>query len=120
MALSSTRKAYVVGGHISKFIGARHPDFIWKKHPEFGQKENPTLEDYIHEAVNECLDKTGVPAKAVQKAWIGNFAGELFSSQGHLGAAVAGSHEDLVNVTIHIFIQCMLLKYICDKISNFF
>ena len=69
------------GGHITKFIGSRHPDFIWKKHPDFGTKENPVLEDYIHEAVNGCLKKTGVPAKAVQKAWIGNFAGELFSSQ---------------------------------------
>jgi acetyl-CoA acyltransferase len=89
-----------VGGHISKFIGARHPDFIWKKHPDFGVKSNPSLEDYIHEAVNECFTATGVPAKAVQKAWIGNFAGELFSSQGHLGAAVAGSHEDLENKPI--------------------
>jgi len=94
------RRAYIVGGHITKFIGSRHPDFIWKKHPDFGTKENPVLEDYIHEAVNGCLKKTGVPAKAVQKAWIGNFAGELFSSQGHLGAAVAGSHPDLMNKPI--------------------
>jgi len=29
--------------------------------------------------------------------WIGNFCGELFSSQGHLGAAVVGSNEGLYN-----------------------
>lgn len=33
----------------------------------------------------------------MDKAWIGNFAGELFSSQGHLGAAVIGANEGLMN-----------------------
>mmetsp|Transcript_11196 Transcript_11196/g.12835 ORF Transcript_11196/g.12835 Transcript_11196/m.12835 type:complete len:423 (+) Transcript_11196:65-1333(+) len=94
------RKVYVVGGHITKFIGAKHPDFIWKKHPEFGKKENPILEDYIYEAVNETLKATDTPAELVDKAWIGNFAGELFSSQGHLGAAVAGSNDGLYNKPI--------------------
>mmetsp|Transcript_16693 Transcript_16693/g.19424 ORF Transcript_16693/g.19424 Transcript_16693/m.19424 type:complete len:105 (+) Transcript_16693:167-481(+) len=76
------RKVYVVGGHITKFIGAKHPDFIWKKHPEFGKKENPILEDYIYEAVNETLKATDTPAELVDKAWIGNFAGELFFVSG--------------------------------------
>src|SRR5262249_36099039 len=35
------------------------------------------------------------PASAVQKGAIGNFTGELFSKQGHLGAVVAGAHPDL-------------------------
>ena len=95
MAVSTRRRAFILGGHISKFIGSRHPDFIWKKHPDFGKKENPTLEDYIDEAVNGALSATGTPAEAVEKAWIGNFAGELFSSQGHLGAAVVGSNKGL-------------------------
>jgi len=90
-----TRKAYVLGGHITPFIGKRHPDFIWKNHPDFGTRENPTLEDYVKIAVNGALEATGVPASAVQKGWIGNFVGELFSNQGHLGAAVAGAHPDL-------------------------
>ena len=60
---------------------------------DFGKVENPCLEDYINEAVNGCLKETGVAAEAVDKAWIGNFAGELFSGQGHLGAAVVGSNE---------------------------
>ena len=91
------RRAFVVGGEITKFIGARHPDFIWKKHPDFGKIANPDLEHYITSAVNGALAATGVAAAQVDKAWIGNFCGELFSSQGHLGAAVVGAHPDLVN-----------------------
>jgi len=99
MALQS-RRAFVLGGHISKFIGGRHPDFIWKKHPDFGVKENPGIEEYVNDAVTSALENTGVPASAVEKAWIGNFAGELFSQQGHLGAAVAGAHPDLLHKPI--------------------
>jgi acetyl-CoA acyltransferase len=36
-----------------------------------------------------------VPAAAIQKGYIGNFTGELFVKQGHLGAIVAGVHPDL-------------------------
>lgn len=101
-----------IGGNITKFIGARHPDFIHKKHPDFGKKENPDLEWYVERAVNGTLEATGVNAEHIEKAWIGNFAGELFSSQvkfiidhlmmmqGHLGAAVAGSNPGLVNKPI--------------------
>jgi alanyl-tRNA synthetase len=42
-----------------------------------------------------ALEATGVPAAAIEKSWIGNFTGELFVNQGHLGAAVAGAHPDL-------------------------
>ncbi len=90
------RRAFVIGGHITPFIGKKHPDFIWKRHPDFGTRENPALEDYIVQAVNGALEATGTPAGAVQKAWIGNFVGELFSNQGHLGAAVVGAHPDLM------------------------
>ena len=47
-----------------------------------------------------ALAATGTPASAIQKAWIGNFVGELFSNQGHLGAAVAGAHPDLLHKPI--------------------
>jgi len=56
---SLQRNAYVLGGHITKFIGAKHPDFIWKKHPDFGIKQNPDLEQYIDEAINGALETTG-------------------------------------------------------------
>ncbi|MEY3014133.1 MAG: hypothetical protein RIT45_2868 [Pseudomonadota bacterium] len=91
-----SRRAFVLGGAITPFIGKNHPDFIWKGHPEFGQRENPTLEDQITAAVQQALAATDVPAAAIEKAWIGNFVGELFSNQGHLGAAVVGAHPDLL------------------------
>lgn len=94
--MSLKRRAFVLGGHITPFIGKNHPDFIWKKHPDFGKRENPTLEEYVVAAVNGALEATGVPAAMVEKAWIGNFVGELFSNQGHLGAAVVGAHPDLM------------------------
>jgi len=93
MALA--RRAYIVGGYISSFIGKGHPDFVHPKHPDHGKRTNPTIEDYVTNAVKGALDATGVPAKAIQRAVIGNFAGELFTRQGHLGAAVVGAHEDL-------------------------
>ncbi len=89
------RRIFVVGGAHTNFIGKFHPDFIWKKHPDFGKRNNPTLEQYIHDAVNGALESTGVPADAVGKCYIGNFVGELFVNQGHLGAMVARAHQDL-------------------------
>ena len=90
------RRVFVLGGHITPFIGKKHPDFIWKRHPDFGKHENHTLEETIAAAVNGALDATGTAAEAIEKAWIGNFVGELFSNQGHLGAAVVGSNPGLM------------------------
>ncbi len=90
------RRAFVLGGHITPFIGKHNPDFIWKRHPDFGKRENPTLEETITAAVIGALESTGTAAELIDKAWIGNFAGELFSSQGHLGAAVVGAHPGLM------------------------
>ena len=42
-----------------------------------------------------ALKNSGVPAAKVQKAWIGNFVGSLFSQQAHLGAALVGADEAL-------------------------
>ena len=89
------RKVYVVGGDLTTFIGKMHPDFIWKKHPDFGTRENPTLEDYLSTAINGALEKTGVDASAIERGYIGNFAGELFSNQGHLGAMAIRANEGL-------------------------
>ncbi|MBX2803851.1 MAG: hypothetical protein KTR31_39610 [Myxococcales bacterium] len=94
--MSLARRTFVIGGHITPFIGKKHPDFIWKGHPDYGTVTNPTLEDYIQRAVDGALSATGVPASAIEKAWVGNFVGELFSNQGHLGAAVVGTHPDLL------------------------
>ncbi|MEZ4316041.1 MAG: hypothetical protein R3F61_00985 [Myxococcota bacterium] len=94
--MSSKRRVFVIGGHTTPFIGKNHPDFIWKRHPDFGKRENPTLEEYISTAVNGALTATGVDAARIDKAWIGNFVGELFSNQGHLGAAVVGANPGLM------------------------
>jgi len=95
--MTPQRKAYILGGHTTPFIGKRHPDFIWKGHREFGTRQNPTLEEFITTAVIGALNNTDTPAALVERAWIGNFVGELFSNQGHLGAAVVGAHQDLLH-----------------------
>lgn len=89
------RKIYVVGGDLTTFIGKHHPDFIWKKHPDFGEKENPTLEELLSQAINGAFEKTGVDPDAIERGFIGNFAGELFSSQGHMGALAVRANEKL-------------------------
>ncbi len=94
--MAFARRTFIIGGHITPFIGKKHPDFIWKRHPDFGKRENPTLEDTISAAVNGALTATGVDAADIERAWIGNFVGELFSNQGHLGAAVVGSNPGLM------------------------
>jgi acetyl-CoA acetyltransferase len=89
------RKIYLVGGDLTTFIGKFHPDFIWKKHPDFGKKENPTLEGHLTKAINGAFEKTGVDPAAIDKGFIGNFAGELFSNQGHMGALAVRADERL-------------------------
>lgn len=89
------RKVYLAGGAHTPFIGKFHPDFIWKGHADFGKRENPTLEDYTRKPALEALHEAGVAPADVDKAYVGNFAGELFSSQGHLGAVLASAHPDL-------------------------
>lgn len=89
------RKVYVLGGANTTFIGKFHPEFIWKGHPDFGKKDNPTLEDYIRDAALAALKDAGLQPKDVQKGYVGNFTGELFSNQGHLGSVLASAHPDL-------------------------
>lgn len=89
------KKVYIVGGDITTFIGKHHPDFIWKKHPDFGTRENPTLEEHLTAAITGALEKTGVDAQHIERGYVGNFAGELFSNQGHLGAMATRAAEGL-------------------------
>ena len=93
--MKPTRRVFIIGGEHSGFIGKFHPDFIWKGHPDYGKRQNPSLEDHLKNAVVGVLEKTGVPAAAVQKGYVGNFTGELFAKQGHLGAMMSGAHPDL-------------------------
>jgi acetyl-CoA acyltransferase len=93
----STRRVFLLGGAHTPFIGKGHPDFIWKNHPDFGKRENPGLEELLASAVNDTFTTTGVDPERIERGYVGNFVGELFSKQGHLGAALAGSHPALVN-----------------------
>jgi len=88
-------KVYVLGTAVTPFIGKFHPDFIWKKHPDFGTKQNPDLAEYLGRATAEALEEAGISAEQIDKGFVGNFAGELFNNQGHLGAVLAGTHEGL-------------------------
>mmetsp|Transcript_58522 Transcript_58522/g.117143 ORF Transcript_58522/g.117143 Transcript_58522/m.117143 type:complete len:421 (-) Transcript_58522:354-1616(-) len=92
----SSRRVFLAGGHITPFIGKGSKNFIWKKHPDFGKKTNPTLKDYIADSVKGTMASTGATASVVDRVYVGNFAGELFNQQGHLGAAVAAGHSGLM------------------------
>lgn len=83
------RKVFIAGGAHTKFIGKFHPNFIWKGHPDFGKRENPNLEWYVKEAALGALKHTDADPSVVDKAYVGNFVGELFDNQGHLGAVLA-------------------------------
>jgi acetyl-CoA acetyltransferase len=90
-----SRRIFLLGGYNTAFIGKGHPDFVWKNHPDFGKRENPGMEEHLAEAVAGAFATTGVDPERVDKGYIGNFVGELFCKQGHLGAALAGSHAGL-------------------------
>ena len=79
------RRAFIAGGAHTSFIGKGHPDFVWKGHPDFGKRDNPTFEDDLKEAVNGCLDDTGVDPATIDRLYLGNFVGEL--------AIDAGTHR---------------------------
>jgi acetyl-CoA acyltransferase len=93
----ASRDVFIVGGAITPFIGKGHPDFIDKKHPLFGKRNNKTLEEITSQVINDALASGGVDASLVDRIVVGNFAGELFTSQGHLGAAAVGAHKALLN-----------------------
>ncbi len=90
MALA--RRAFIAGGAHSTYLGKGHPDFVWKRHPDFGKRDNPTLDEHLKEAVDGAIADSKLDPTLVDRLYIGNFVGELFVNQGHLGAALAGIH----------------------------
>jgi len=95
--MKPSRPVFLLGGAHTPFIGKFHPDFIWKGHPDFGKRSTPTIEEHLHRAVKAALSATGVPASAVQKGYVGNFTGEIFAHQGHLGASLAAADPAFKN-----------------------
>jgi acetyl-CoA acyltransferase len=87
-----TRRAFVVGGAHTPFIGKGHPDFIWKRHPDFGKRQNPTYDILLKAAVDGLIEDTGLNPELVDRLYLGNFTGELFVNQGHMGSALVGTN----------------------------
>ncbi len=90
--MAHARRTFIAGGAHTPFIGRGHPDFIWKRHPDFGKRDNPGLEELLRTVVADCIADTDVDPETIDRLYLGNFVGELFCNQGHLGAALAGSH----------------------------
>jgi acetyl-CoA acyltransferase len=83
------KRVFVVGGAHSTYTGRGAPGFIAKGHPDFGKRPNPSMEDHLRDAVNGALAETGADPALVDKGYVGNFLGELFVKQGHVGALIA-------------------------------
>jgi acetyl-CoA acyltransferase len=92
------RPVYIAAQAITPFIGKGNPHFIVKGHPDFGERDNPTLEDHIGNVIRELFAGSQIDPCLVQRGYIGNFAGELFSLQGHLGAMVARADARLAGI----------------------
>lgn len=89
------RNVYIAGGSNTPFIGKFHPEFVWKGHPDFGKRQNPNIDGYIRTATLDALTQAGCEPVQVDRAYVGNFVGELFESQGHLGSVLVAAHPDL-------------------------
>ena len=92
------RPVYVAAQSVTPFIGKGHPDFILKGHPDFGKRENPTLEDHLVRVVRQLLAEYQIDPGLIQRGYVGNFAGELFSNQGFLGAMLGRADERLAGI----------------------
>ena len=95
------RPVHIVAAHVTPFIGKGHPDFVTKGHPDFGQRENPTLEEQMGTTVRGLFEGASLDPATVERAVVSNFAGELFSSQGHLGAMLARVEPALGGLPVH-------------------
>jgi acetyl-CoA acyltransferase len=89
---------YIAAQAITPFIGKGHPDFIMKGHPDFGTRDNPTLEEHLVRVLRQLFTENNIDPTLIQRGYVGNFAGELFSSQGFLGAMLARADERLAGI----------------------
>ncbi|MEE8435594.1 MAG: thiolase domain-containing protein [bacterium] len=96
--MQPARSVYIAAQTITPFIGKGNPDFIDKAHADFGKRENPTLEGQLVGAVRALIEGQGVDPALIERGFVGNFAGELFSKPGHLGAMVARADARLQGV----------------------
>ena len=92
------RPAYIAAQAITPFIGKGHPNFIAPGHADFGVRANPTLEEHVVTVVRKLLDAHDIDPSLIQRGYIGNFAGELFSQQAHLGAMLGRAEARLAGI----------------------
>jgi acetyl-CoA acyltransferase len=92
------RPVYVAAQAITPFIGKGSPHFIAPGHKDFGTRDNPTLEDHVVAVIRKLFDDHAIDPSLVQRGYIGNFAGELFSHQAHLGALLARAEAHLAGI----------------------
>jgi acetyl-CoA C-acetyltransferase len=78
-------KVYLLGGHQTDFA------FNWSR-------AERTLFDIMKNAVEGALIATRVDPHEIETAHIGNFAGELFSRQGHLGGFFSSIHPSFAGL----------------------
>lgn len=83
------RRVFVVGGAQTPFLGRARPEFVSFRDVQAGEGRNPTAEEHLRDAVAGAFDATGVDPAAIDRAWVGNFLGECFVRQGHMGALLA-------------------------------
>ena len=69
------KRVYIIGGYQTDF--ARN----WSK-------EGKTIQALMYEAMDGAFRETKIDPSDVEVAHVGNFAGELYAMQGHLGAMV--------------------------------
>ena len=86
--MKPAKRVFLIGGAHSTYTGRGAPGFVSKGHPDFGEVQNPSLEDHLRDAILGAFAETGVDPAAVDKGYVGNFLGELFSKQGQVGALV--------------------------------
>ena len=85
------RRVFVVGGAQTTFLGHARPEYVPLRDVRRGRGANPTAQAHLTQAVQGALDATGVDPTAIERAWVGNFLGECFVRQGHMGALLAAA-----------------------------
>jgi acetyl-CoA C-acetyltransferase len=61
-------------------------------------REGREIADAMRETLEAGLAASSIEARELETVHVGNFAGELFCGQGHLGGLVAAAHPDLAGV----------------------
>lgn len=87
--MKPARSVYLAGQAITPFIGKGNPAFIYKGHPDYGKKENPTLDELMANVIQQLVDEYAVDLTMVERGYVGNFGGEMFANQGHLGSLIS-------------------------------